>query len=301
MGYTRSKFDQEMVDKGIGYDDLFLNIFYEVDYITSELLKHTYKNDVDIKYNLLLTSRKMLDVWQSIHLICDNNKDYTSLITLLRVIVDNYAFLHLLFIHTTNSEEQETRLILYVLDGLRTRRKEVQSMDHNYDRKYITQEEEDQTRKQCKESIESDNIAEVHIINRLSKLLNNEIQQSLIDKADWKYKDYKQPQSKRNSFSWTELYALFASDNNMKGTYMGYFSQFVHGLGISNMQYGLMIENSTDFIYTVATNVMDKTKQIIYSVFDSDLKSLNIDYLATDMAKIQAELYFEQLNNKNNE
>lgn len=298
MGYTRSKFDQEMEDMGFGYEQLFLILFSEIDYVTTELLKHIIKNDVCMKYNLLITSRKMLDVWQSIHLICNNNMDYTSLIALSRATIDNYAFLHLLFVHTSSIEERETRLLLYVLDGLRLRRENVQSMSHSYDRKYITQEEENATKKQCEESVISDSIAESNILNRLGVLLKGEVHHSLIDKTDWKYKDYKQQKSKANSFSWTELYALFASSNDMTSTYMGYFSQFVHGLGISTMQYGIM-DDSVDFIYTIATSIMDKTKEIIYSILASEIKALNIDYLATDMAKFQAiSLYTEGLKNK---
>lgn len=238
----------------------------------------------------------MLDIWQSLHLICNNNKDYTSLIALSRVIIDNYAFLHLLFIHTTVEEERETRLLLYVLDGLRSRRKDVLLMKHNYDPQYITEKEAYVTKKQCEESVESDNTAEKQILQRLTIILKGEINQKLIDKSDWRFKDYKLPKSKENSFSWTELYSLFASENGMTNTYMGYFSQFVHGLGVSNMQYGII--DGSDFIYNVGISIMDYTKKLVYNILHDEIIRYNVDFKISDAFKIQLELYCDYLKNK---
>lgn len=45
---------------------------------------------------------------------------------------------------------------------------------------------------------------------------------------------------------------------------MGYFSQFVHGLSVSNMQYGKI--QDIEFTYAVGFDIMYHTKQILNNI-----------------------------------
>ena len=80
---------------GIDDEGLFELAYCELDYISNELQK-IYKSPYisDLNSYILFAIRKMLDSWQSIHLLCEDRIDVSSLVTLSRMIVDNYTILH---------------------------------------------------------------------------------------------------------------------------------------------------------------------------------------------------------------
>lgn len=107
---------KDLVGKmGIDDEGLFELAYCELDYISNELQK-IYKSPYisDLNSYILFAIRKMLDSWQSIHLLCEDRIDVSSLVTLSRMIVDNYTILHFIHINSKTIEERELRHYLYV-------------------------------------------------------------------------------------------------------------------------------------------------------------------------------------------
>lgn len=100
---------------GIDDEGLFELAYCELDYISNELQK-IYKSPYisDLNSYILFAIRKMLDSWQSIHLLCEDRIDVSSLVTLSRMIVDNYTILHFIHINSKTIEERELRHYCYV-------------------------------------------------------------------------------------------------------------------------------------------------------------------------------------------
>lgn len=96
---------------GIDDEGLFELAYCELDYISNELQK-IYKSPYisDLNSYILFAIRKMLDSWQSIHLLCEDRIDVSSLVTLSRMIVDNYTILHFIHINSKTIEERELRI-----------------------------------------------------------------------------------------------------------------------------------------------------------------------------------------------
>ncbi len=156
-----------------------------------------------------------------------------SIITLERMILDNYTILFLL----TNYESkniQELRYYLFLLDAVETRIKIITEFAANsnidlpgfvMDQKNNTVEEDKKTRAQL-----------IQIINtkKLDVLVNEEI----IKKSNWKFKDSASANKNHNSYKWRELYEIAKIPQRYAIMLQDYNSSYVHGLGLS-----LMIDN----------------------------------------------------------
>ena len=249
---------------GIDDEGLFELAYCELDYISNELQK-IYKSPYisDLNSYILFAIRKMLDSWQSIHLLCEDRIDVSSLVTLSRMIVDNYTILHFIHINSKTIEERELRHYLYVLDGVENRIKELRKFPSlTFDLNYIEQTEIDQLAQQIETTMQSDLKAKDQLLKKIrNNPLCNVDMENIIQRRNWKYKKL----------------------NNVSQFISGYMSEFVHGLCMSNIAY-----NTPPFekgqILNINTVFINKTTDIIKKLFQNDLAKNDIDIRKSDIA-----------------
>lgn len=154
--------------------------------------KKIYKSPYisDLNSYILFAIRKMLDSWQSIHLLCEDRIDVSSLVTLSRMIVDNYTILHFIHINSKTIEERELRHYLYVLDGVENRIKELRKFPSlTFDLNYIEQTEIDQLAQQIETTMQSDLKAKDQLLKKIrNNPLCNVDMENIIQRRNWKYK-----------------------------------------------------------------------------------------------------------------
>lgn len=270
---------------GIDDEGLFELAYCELDYISNELQK-IYKSPYisDLNSYILFAIRKMLDSWQSIHLLCEDRIDVSSLVTLSRMIVDNYTILHFIHINSKTIEERELRHYLYVLDGAENRIKELRKFPSlTFDLNYIEQTEIDQLAQQIETTMQSDLKAKDQLLKKIrNNPLCNVDMENIIQRRNWKYKKLNNT-IKGNRFSWLELYQQAGIKNSVSQFISGYMSEFVHGLCMSNIAY-----NTPPFekgqILNINTVFINKTTDIIKKLFQNDLAKNDIDIRKSDIA-----------------
>lgn len=247
---------------GIDDEGLFELAYCELDYISNELQK-IYKSPYisDLNSYILFAIRKMLDSWQSIHLLCEDRIDVSSLVTLSRMIVDNYTILHFIHINSKTIEERELR----------------------HDLNYIEQTEIDQLAQQIETTMQSDLKAKDQLLKKIrNNPLCNVDMENIIQRRNWKYKKLNNT-IKGNRFSWLELYQQAGIKNSVSQFISGYMSEFVHGLCMSNIAY-----NTPPFekgqILNINTVFINKTTDIIKKLFQNDLAKNDIDIRKSDIA-----------------
>lgn len=271
-----------MDNVGMDSEALFLYAYSELDYYTDELIKLVPEDSFSLNYNLLKTIRKMLDIWQSIFLINENNQDFTSILCLLRTIVDHYAFINLLFVETIDLNEREIRLLLYLLDGLRTRRKSLSKSSSKFDPKITSEGEFYLIANQCRSTLESDIIAEKDIKVRIKKLSNGAINNNLIKHSYWQFINI----TNDTKFKWSELYDMLPINKDMADVFSNYLSQFIHGLGLSNIQY-YNNQNCIGFTLSISTVILDKITKILKNELNQIITSEEIDFYKTNTFYLQ--------------
>jgi hypothetical protein len=80
----------EAEKRGWSYEDVYVVTFSELDYYVKELLKLYPIGTINkIPEYALQIFKKMLDMWESIHIVYSHNQDYVSICTLCRSILDN--------------------------------------------------------------------------------------------------------------------------------------------------------------------------------------------------------------------
>ena len=262
---------------GIDDEGLFELAYCELDYISNELQK-IYKSPYisDLNSYILFAIRKMLDSWQSIHLLCEDRIDVSSLVTLSRMIVDNYTILHFIHINSKTIEERELRHYLYVLDGVENRIKELRKFPSlTFDLNYIEQTEIDQLAQQIETTMQSDLKAKDQLLKKIrNNPLCNVDMENIIQRRNWKYKKLNNT-IKGNRFSWLELYQQAGIKNSVSQFISGYMSEFVHGLCMSNIAY-----NTPPFekgqILNINTVFINKTTDIIKTYYNYKEKDMNV-------------------------
>jgi hypothetical protein len=186
----------------------------------------------------------------------------SSLCTMLRMIVDNYAILYL-FTSYSFKDEQLIRYYLYLLDALQVRSKLINN----------STEMSENSKTDSDNALRADEIARKRILviiaeNQLDQIVNDKILQS----RNWKFKD-SQGNDRNNKYKWIELYKLSKIPERDTEIIQEYYSSFVHGLGIS-----FMLRESDDLIhhviYTleVCNIILSKIMNIIIREFHEETK-----------------------------
>jgi len=153
-----------------------------------------------------------------------------SLITLQRMIVDNYTIFYLLTSHSSK-EEQTLRYYLYLLDAAISRPKIIDQFA-----KGIKSDLPESAFVNAKIAKNADIIAEKNLKDKIkatqkSIILANEI----IERTNWKFKDSITINQNKNRYSWKDLYTISRIPAYHAEMIQSYNSSYVHGLGMSIM------------------------------------------------------------------
>ncbi len=197
------------------------NIFHSLNYYEMD------SSFISKKVGVYKHLKKLLPCFDILSKVSGSNS-VQSLITLQRMIVDNYAIFFLLT-SFSSKEEQLLRYYLYLLDATNSRLKIINNFSSN-----IKCEIPNETIRNAENAIIADSNSSIELIklikeNNLYSLVNEEI----INKFNWKYKDANKKKQSNNYYKWTELYTIAKIPNHHAQMLQNYYSSFVHGLGIS--------------------------------------------------------------------
>lgn len=191
----------------------------------------------DIKATEVSILLRIITSIDSFVFLCLQGVDYPSCCTIARSIADSLITIRLIY-QEKDKNEQIFRHYLYLLDGFMQNAKLLEENIIKDDR--ITDKEYEALSKQYESA--KKNFSEG--IEFCKEKLNNhpcsttypDFSHIAIEKALWKYKSKELGRNgKVASFTWKDLYGLLDSRPSITSMYSSFFSQFVHGLSISNI------------------------------------------------------------------
>lgn len=186
----------------------------------------------DVPGYALEICRKVLIQAETLVIVARKREDYNTLCALVRILADNISIINLVY-NGDDEEERIMRHLLYVLDGVSERFALLEERQVVYDGK-IPIETFEALSAQIKGARDNAyNCKEFCISAIKARQYYTTYQKEidiLIEKKNWKYKTLDKP---KESYSWKEMYNLL----NLReaGEMFSYFSQYVHGLSISNI------------------------------------------------------------------
>ena len=167
--------------------------------------------------------------------ISREREDYNTVCALVRILADNIASINLIY-GSEYSEEKALRHFLYVMDGVSLRFRMLNGHPMQYDGT-IPQESFDALKKQVEGAKANADSCISFCKNAIKQLPVYAMRRSdvdfLIKTKNWKFKTVGTP---KDSYSWKEMYGML---NIKEGKEMfSFFSQYVHGLSVSNIATG---------------------------------------------------------------
>lgn len=251
--------------------------------------------------NILLRIISNLESFQT---LCLAGKDYSACCTLARSIADSIIAIKLIY-QTKDIDEKIFRHYLYILDGLILNKKLLNDKLENNGG--ITDEEfqalskqYDTARQRISEGIDYCNgILQKHPY----KTAFPEFFNAAIKSGSWKYKE-KRVKDRNNQvpcFSWEKLYSLIDNRPSIISMYSFFFSQFVHGLSISNM----LGYNDADNFESLASCVVclqgivadelkqnfNDNKKLLEYMTDKDIQDIMALHTPERRSQIMEEIY----------
>lgn len=192
------------------------------------------------------------------------------LITLGRMVIDNYSILFLLSSYSTKNE-QKLRYYLYLLDSISVR-SEITINFHAG----IEHELTEQHRNEKEDLISHDNkiIAKLKA-KIISENLENIAQKKDIGKYNWKFPSVINAKNKLY-YSWNELYNIAKIPKPFSETIQKHFSAFVHGLGMVII-YEQKNKTMEESLMSLLMIIQFLTAQIILNEFPELTKNVILD------------------------
>ena len=271
----------EAVKRGWSYEDVFVVTFSELDYYVKELLI-VYPNGAinNIPEYALQIFKKMLNMWESMHILYSHNQDYVSICTLCRSILDNLAIINHIYLDP-NLTELTIKHYLYILDGVNARLK-IMEEETIYDGS-ITCDDYMALQKHRLEIKESDEIVRKFILKELSKF--EFIDLSIIEQTNWRYKTlYPNSPKRDNKVSWKTLYQKIDSRPFFKEL-MNDLSVYVHGLSLSNI--GYKKEDETfEPLFSLSIESIDAAIKAVKTIYKTEINKLNLDFKTSKSANL---------------
>lgn len=269
----------EAEKRGWTYEDVFIVTFSELDYYVKELLK-VYPNGAinNIPEYALQIFKKMLNMWESMHILYSHNHDYVTCCILCRSILDNIAIIYHIYLES-DFTEMYLKHYLYILDGINARLK-IMEEETIYDGS-IKHDDYLALQKHRLEIKESDKIAQKFILKELTSL--EIVNSSIIENANWRYKTLNPDSLKDNKISWKALYQKIDSRPFFKKL-MNDLSVYVHGLSLSNI--GYKKEDETfEPLFSLSIESMNATIKAFKLIYKEEINKLNLDFKKSESAK----------------
>lgn len=167
--------------------------------------------------------------------ISREREDYNTVCALVRILADNIASINLIY-GSEYAEEKALRHFLYVIDGVSLRYTLLNGRTMQSDGT-IPQESFDALKKQVDGAKMNADSCINFCTNAIKQLPVYAMRRSdveyLIKTKNWKFKTVDKP---KDNYSWKEMYGLL----NIKEAkeMFSFFSQYVHGLSVSNIETG---------------------------------------------------------------
>ena len=186
----------------------------------------------DVPSYALEFCRKTLIQATTLVKVANEQEDYNTVCSLVRILADNVSTLKLIY-DSENVEEKVLRHLLYVMDGMSIRFKGLIDRPKPYDGN-IPKETYDalciQVQKAKDNALDCINFCTNAIKDCADYSAKQQYYDELIKRRNWKFKTIDKP---KETYSWKELYGkLDISDSEEM---FSYYSQYIHGLSISNI------------------------------------------------------------------
>lgn len=200
----------------------------------------------DVPGYALEICRKTLVQATTLVKVAREKEDYNTACSLVRILADNVSILRLIY-SAEDVEEKILRHLLYVMDGVSLRYKYLKDRPKAYDGK-IPKETYDKLCYQVNKAKDNAygciDFCTNAIKARPDYSGNQQSYDKLIKYQNWKFKSIDKPKP-ADAYSWKEMYEKL--DINDAGDMFSYFSQYVHGLSISN----IVLDDKDDFEITL--------------------------------------------------
>lgn len=232
---------------------------------------------------------KIMRSFYSFIIVVEQAKDYTIAASIIRIIADNLASFLLIY-HQEKQEERELRHYLFILDGLSNKLCELESYELTKT-EHISDSEFKQlafqiqnSKKNTKQGIEfcKNKIYELPLYLQYKDAIES------ISKKDynWRYIDLEHP---KKSWTWAKMYELIDTKKSVTKIFP-YFSQYIHGLSISNLE----IDNTNEdyeALIAFGIDLIGKISDIINSDFGVDGSYLLDGFLLSDQGRDYLSFY----------
>lgn len=237
--------------------------------------------------NILL---RIIENMESFNALCLIRKDYSACCTLARSIADSIIVIKLIY-QSQDNDEKIFRHYLYILDGLILNKKllaeDIKNNGHITDKEYQELSQQySNARQRFSRGIE---FCIEKLQNHPYKISFPDFFNAAIKNGSWKYKE---KQVKNNGqppcLSWEKLYSLIDDRSSVISMYY-LFSQFVHGLSLSNMTDGDdrdNLESLASYMVCLQGQVLDELKNSYNE--DGNLFEYNTDKDLHDMMLLRS-------------
>lgn len=223
-------------------------------------------------YNLLLNLYSNLDLIK--HLAISGAKSQ-PLVTIGRMIIDNYSIIYLLSSHSTK-EEQKLRFYLYLLDSLSVRTESIKSFYGIIEPKLEENQLTEHIRTKNEKIIDHDQRVIILLKEKvIDENLEKITKQKDIDKYNWKFQS--SPIAKNKYYyNWNELYNIAKIPKHFSEIIQNHFSAFVHGLG-TVLIYEQKNKTMEESVMSLLMIVQFLTAQIIINEYPELTKNIILD------------------------
>ena len=218
----------------------------------------------DTKHYQTVIIAKIVQIFHSLELLTKDTVDEVSARCVLRGILDSvmtYCFIY----QRTDVNDMLFRHYLYALDGWREYKKSVITISEGNEYKDKEDFACDYVIKQIEEKLKD------HTYYNQDRAITN----LLIQNSNWKYESLQNPRS----LKYGEMYSAIGFNNKSIEYFLGYLSQFVHGLCLSNKS----IADSEQMrrVLHECIPIADKFIQSINQTFHD--KEMMINFVSSDI------------------
>ena len=272
MDAGQTKYQQMMAKLGLEEENLFEIVYHQISYFVSALSSlYEEENLLDGRSMLLRFIRRMVNIMRSIYVLYKTTADRASMMILTRSVIDINATIHFFFRYVTDPEELSLRILLFQLDGVRTRLGLSDEPLKPRDPEIISEAEYEETLRQRNVTRTSDLKAKEGLERMIKQsAFYPEMHRMIFQKAIWKYKDIR----KNDKYSWEDLYVIACEEKGRARFAQDYLSHYVHGVGIADIQSSSIDETNPVFSLNICVSILDRLNPIIQSWFPDDYEVL---------------------------
>lgn len=201
--------------------------------------------------------------------LAENNCKTQPLVTLARMIIDNYSILYLLT-SFSSQEEQQLRYYLYLLDSISMRTQIIQEFMEGM-KNYTPENSLTDTNN----VIDRDQRAISIILNKIeSENLSNITTKKNLFCHNWKFVSITPPTN--SYYNWKELYNISKIPTHFSMVIQKHFSAFVHGLG-TVLIYQQKNKGMEESVMSLLMIIQFLTSQIILNEYPENTKDIELD------------------------